>query len=208
VVEGRDDASAWCNDLSSALERQRVKATIFVTGRTADLYPDCITSLASIDGIDIGSQTYSYVNLASVDDYLKAKEEVKNGKLAVDRAGNIESRLFRAPFGSTDQNIYSLLSSSNIAADFSYRTQYNKFEGGQFVKYDLVTCTCASWPPEKVWKLLEAGDPVVIESSSRTPVSEIEGFISALKSDGRIKLVNASDLTGLDLTVRAEATSA
>lgn len=201
VVNG-SGVSAWCNDLSSILERQQVRATVFVTGMIADQHPDCITALASVDGIDIGSQTYSYVNLTSVDDYLEAQDEVKNGKLAVDRAGNIDSRLFRAPFGSTDQNIYSLLSNSHIVADFSYESQYNKFENGQFVKYDLVTCNCTGSSPDKVRELLESGHPVMITSSNETPVSEIQSLVSELKSDDEIEMVNASDLTGLELTVK------
>lgn len=201
IVDNRN-ISEWCRGLSSVLESQQIKATVFVTGRVAERYPDCVASLVSIDGVDMGSQTYSYVDLADEEDYLRAQAEVKQGKLAVDRAGNVDSRLFRAPFGSTDQNIYSLLSNSNITADFSYKSQYNKYEDGQFVKYDLVTCECNNLSLNEVKKLLELGRPVAIEFDNRMSISEFDNFVAALKSDGKIQLVNASDLTGLQLTVK------
>ena len=94
---------------------------------------------SSNENIDIGSQTYTYANLTSIPDYTKQLSEVKSGKSAIDYVGKVDSKLFRAPYGSTDGNIYSLLSRSGILADFSYSNQYNKYENGQFIKYDAIT---------------------------------------------------------------------
>jgi peptidoglycan/xylan/chitin deacetylase (PgdA/CDA1 family) len=210
VVDGRNDVSQWCKDLSSILAKYNVKATVFVTGKVAEQNPGCVAALAAYSGIDIGSQTYSYVALPSLNDYTKALEEVRHGKAAVDAAGNIDSRLFRAPYGATDQNIYSLLSSSNISADFSYSSQYNKFEGGQFVKYELVSCdgsNCGE-SPEKIHQLLGMHSPVMIDIDNTTEISKIESVVAALKNNGNTSLVNASELTGLDLTVRNAARNA
>jgi hypothetical protein len=201
-VDGqKDDIPQWWKDLSSKLARHNVKATVFVTGKVAEQNPSCVTALAAYSGIDIGSQTYSYVALPSLKDYAQALDEVKHGKDAVDRAGNINSRLFKAPYGATDQNIYSLLTNSGIAADFSYSSQYNKFEGGQFVKYDLASCGGCDESPDKVRQLLNTRSPVMIDIDSRTQINEIESLVVALKNSS-INLVNASELTGLDLTVR------
>ena len=191
----------WCNDLASVLSEHKVKATVFVTGQVAEEHPECVTRFAS-QGIDVGSQTYRYVDLTSVSDYSYALEEVRQGKMAVDQAGKIDSRLFRAPYGATDQNIYSLLSSSNITADFSYDNQYNKFENGQFIRYDLVTCDCGNLSPDAVTRLLDADHPIMVEFGNSVPVSNIEGFIVALKSDDRVKFVSASELAGRNLTVK------
>lgn len=195
------DMSEWCNSVASVLEKHQVKATIFVTGKQAEQYSSCVASLSQ-KNIDIGSQTYNYVNLTSVDDYLKALEEVKKGKLAVDKAGEIDSHLFKAPYGSTDQNIYSLLSKSNITADFSYKTQYNKYENGQFVRHDLVTCICDNLSANTVIRLLDSGRPVMVEIDRAVPIIEIEAFIAELKSEENVQFVNASELTGQALTLR------
>ena len=195
------DMSEWCDSLASILEKHQIKATIFVTGKQAEQYSSCIASLSQ-NNIDVGSQTYNYVNLTSVDDYLKALEEVKKGKLAIDNAGDLDSRLFRAPYGSTDQNIYSLLLKSNIIADFSYEKQYNKYENGQFVRHDLVTCICDNLSANTVIHLLDSGRPVMVEIDNAVPVTEIEAFIAELKYEENIQFVNASELTGQALTLR------
>ena len=200
VVDGQN-VPQWCKDLSSILARHNVQATVFVTGKVAEQNPSCVTALAAYSGIDIGSQTYSYVALPSVEDYAKALDEVKRGKIAVDTAGNINSKIFKAPYGATDQNIYSLLSSSGISADFSYSSQYNKFEGGQFVKYNLVSCDNCNGSPDRVRQLMDMHSPVMIDIDNTAKTSEIESLVVALK-DHNVNLVNASGLTGLDLTVR------
>lgn len=199
VVNGLN-APQWCNDLSSVLVKHDIKAAVFVTGEVAEKHPECVTSFVS-QGIDVGSQTYTYVNLTTVDDYLYALEEVRMGKAAVDKAGKIDSRLFKAPYGETDQNIYSLLSSSNITADFSYDNQYNKFESGQFIRYDLVTCDCDDLSPDAVTRLLDADQPVLVEFGNSVPVKNINGFITALKSDDRVRFVSASELVGQSMTI-------
>lgn len=201
-VSGGQNIPQWCTDLSSILAKHNVKATVFVTGKVADEHPECVAAFAAVSSVDIGSQTYSYVSLPSLDDYLDAQDEVRQGKLAVDRAGQIDSRLFRAPYGATDQNIYSLLSGAGIEADFSYVSQYNKYEGGRFVRYDLVSCDCYS--PEKVQSVFDLRSPIMIEMDNNSPASEIEGIIVALK-DADMRLTNASELTGLDLTARGTA---
>lgn len=198
-----DDKNApeWCNDLASMLEKHQVKATVFVTGEVANKYPECVASFSQ-KNVDVGSQTYTYINLTSMDDYLKALEEIKNGKLAVDNAGKIDSHLFKAPYDSTDQNIYSLLSRANITADFSYKTQYNKYENGQFVRFDLVTCDCTNLSVETVTHLRQSGRPVMVEIDNAVPVTSIEGFIVTLMSDSKVQFVNASELTGQALTIQ------
>lgn len=197
VVDG-GNAPEWCTNLAAVLEDQDVKATVFVTGQVAEQHPECVTAFAS-QGTDVGSQTYRYVNLGTISDYTYALEEVRKGKEAVDKAGNIESHAFKAPLGETSQDIYSLLSSSDITADFSYTTQYNKYEGDKFVKYDLVSCDCRG-EPEKVEQLLEQNMPIIINIDNNTRVSEIENLIVSLK-EKETSLVSASELTKLDLTV-------
>jgi hypothetical protein len=197
VVSGWN-APEWCTDLASVLEEQKVKATVFVTGEVAEQHPECVTAFVS-RGMDVGSQTYRYVNLTFISDYAYALEEVQKGKAAVDGAGQIDSRIFKAPYGATDDNIYSLLSSSNIIADFSYDSQYNRFENGQFVRYDLVTCDCKDLSPDAATRLLGAGHPVMVEFGNSVPVSNIEGFILALKTYENVKFVTASELLGQNL---------
>lgn len=188
----------WCTDLSSVLEKHDIKATIFVTGKVAERYSECITAFSN--NIDVGSQTYSYVELTSIKDYTAQLNEVKNGKLAVDDAGGIDSKLFKAPYGATDENIYSLLNRSGILADFSYKNQYNKYYDGEFIKFDLTTYDGSTHSVD-FFRALPVDKPILINFDNSIPIEKIDGFISMLKSR-QILFVDASELTGINLTVK------
>lgn len=185
----------WCYDLSDTLHNQKVQATVFVTGEIAEKYPTCVSRLAQ--GNDIGSFTFDYLNLSG-QDYSVQLEEVKSGKIAVDNAGHIDSRLFKAPYGVTDGNIYSVLNRSGIVADFSYENQYNKFSSDKFLKFDSVSYDGIQHPSD-FFKSLSGDVPVMINFDNTTPISNIDDFILHLKSR-HILLLNASQLIGSNLT--------
>lgn len=189
----------WCFDLSNTLEKNKVKAVVFVTGRVAEQYPECIKSFAN--DIDIGSQTYNFVELDKISDYTIQLREVEKGKNAVDKAGNLDSKLFRAPNGQIDDNIYSILHRTGILADFSYDDQYNKFSNEYYVKFDLTAYDGAFHNVDFYKNLKFSQSPLMINYDNTTPISEIDNFIFNLRSD-RIHFVSASDLTQLPLTTR------
>ncbi|HSD05065.1 MAG TPA: polysaccharide deacetylase family protein [Nitrosopumilaceae archaeon] len=193
-----NNALNWCRDLSQVLEKYDIKATVFVTGRIADLHPNCVRGFS--DNIDIGSQTYHYVSLTTINDYEAQLDEIKQGKEAVDRAGKLSSKVFRAPYGTTDENIYSLLRSSGILADFSYEYQYNKYYQGDFIKFDLNEYDGNEHDTD-FFRSLPVTNPILITFDDSTPVEKIDDFISKLKSR-HIVFVNASELTGIELTIR------
>lgn len=189
----------WCIDLSKTLEKNNVKAAVFVTGKIAEKYSQCIQAFS--DDIDIGSQTYNYVNLDSILDYAIQLEEVKRGKYIVDKVGKLDSKLFKAPYGNTDENIYSILLRSGILADFSYSNQYNKFSEDQFLKYNLTSYDGAYHNVGFFKNLKFNEDPIMINYNNETPVEEIDYLISKLKSNN-MHFVSASELTETELTKR------
>ncbi|TRZ80003.1 MAG: polysaccharide deacetylase [Nitrosopumilales archaeon] len=195
-IKDSQNLPQWCYDLSATLQKRNVVATIFVTGKIAEKYPECVKILSSRN--DIGSQTYNYVGLINLD-YDTQLDEVKSGKQAVDKAGNIQSKIFKAPFGSTDQNIYSILNRSEILADFSYDRQYNKYYQGQFLRFDDSVYD-GNKHTVNYFRNLESQDPVVIDFDNATPIKKIEEFVSGIKSK-HLVFITASKMTGLDLTV-------
>lgn len=196
-ITNEQNLPTWCHDLSSILTKYDVKATVFVIGKVAERHPDCVTVFP--DNVDIGSESYDYVSLPSISDYSTQLQEVKNGKVAVDKAGNLDSKLFRAPYGATDVNIYSLLNRSNILADFSYSEQYNKYYDGKFLKFDLVTYNGSKYYTS-FFRHVPADKPVLVNFDNSTPVPQIEEFISEFKSKN-FRFVSATELTSLDLTI-------
>jgi len=197
-VTDPQNAAAWCSNLSAFLTEKNIKATVFISGLIADLYPESVRVFPAF--VDIGSQTYSYVNLTSIPDYLTQLEEVRKGKEAVDGAGNLDSRLFRAPYGSTDENIYSLLNRSGIVADFSYNEQYNKYYNGQFIKFNLKTYNGTEHSAEFFLSIKQTDEPVAIMFDDSTSINEIKSLVTDLL--GKVRFANASEVTGLDLTIR------
>ena len=195
IIDDRNTPQ-WCHSLSSILKNNNIKATIFVTGKVAERYPDCVTVFSSMD---VGSQTYSYTNLSSINEYSTELDEITNGKIAVDNAGNIDSKVFRAPYGFTDENIYSLLNRSGILADFSYNNQYNKYYNGEFIKFDLTAYNGTSHSTD-FFRALPVDKPIMINFDNTVPVEKIQDFITNLKSR-QILFVDASELTGINLNI-------
>ena len=189
----------WCKNLSSILKAYDISATIFIVGKVAEQNPECVSCFSS--KIDIGSQTFSNLNLTSIPDYNIQLEEIRKGKLAVDAAGNLYSRVFRAPNKATDQNIYSLLSRNDILADFSYDYQYNVYLDTQFVKFDATVYDGTTCSANSVLTLKKNSQPIIIDFDSEYPTELIADFIASLKT-GQLDFVNASEITGLNLTVR------
>jgi len=199
----------WCQEVSNILHRHNMKAIVFATGAIANEYPECIRDFSHYGTIDLGSQTLNYVNLTSISDYTVALDEIQKGKQAIDVAGNVDSKLFRAPYGSTDDDIYSLLHRSDISADFSYWDHYNKYENNQFVRYELKRIEHPKFSPEILDGIANSDKTVLLNFNNTILADEIEDFISSLKSSisnrNDIQIVNASDLLQLDLTSTREA---
>ena len=201
-IDDSKNLPQWCYDLSDTLYKQKVQATIFITGEIAQQYPTCVRKLAQEN--DIGSSTFDYENLTG-EDYSAQLEEVKSGKDAVDSAGQIDSQLFKAPYGITDGNIYSVLNRSGIVADFSYDKQYNKYYQGQYLRFDDSVYDGNKHTVD-YFRNLESQDPIVIDFDNATPVKKIEEFVSEIKSK-HLVFITASKMTGLDLTVHQEGQS-
>lgn len=189
----------WCKEVSNFFRTKNIDGTIFISGKIAEAYPECVNSFPT--DFDIGSQTYSYVSLTQIQDYAIQLEEVKNGRDAINAIGHLNSKLFKSPYGHTNDNIYSLLSRNEILADFSYPNQYNKFYNGQFLKFDLLNLDSRKLSSESLKDIESSDIPVQIELDSSIPIGEIQGIIQKLES-ANVDFVNASELTNMELTRR------
>ncbi|MCJ7634052.1 polysaccharide deacetylase family protein [Candidatus Bathyarchaeota archaeon] len=202
VIDGAT-AQDWFDNLSTILRVNGVPATLFITGDFVNSHPGCLDGLA--ESIDVGSQTYSYVNLTNVSDYLVQLQEVKRGKEAVDAAGNFESRLFMAPFRATDDNLYSILNRSGILADFSSTDHYTKVYNGRFLRFDVKSYNGSLLSANQILQG-KAGDPIIIYFESFTSIARISELLASLKS-AKWRFINASEITGLPLTERRVLTN-
>ena len=186
----------WCSDLAEFLKSKNIRGIIFISGDVAKKNPSCITSFYNFD---IGSQTYSYVSLPQISNYGVQLEEVKKGRDTINQVGNINSKLFKAPFGDIDENIYSLLSSNDILADFSYQNQYNKFYDNKFLKFDLLTINSKDISTVTLQSIESSTTPVQIEFNSSMTLEEIKKITLQIQSSN-IDFATASDITQMELT--------
>jgi peptidoglycan/xylan/chitin deacetylase (PgdA/CDA1 family) len=189
----------WCKNLSTILNNYHIGATVFITGKIAEENP--ATVLVFSNKVDIGSRTYNNVNLNKISDYSFKFQEITQGKIAIDKAGNLNSKVFLAPDQATDQDIYSLLNRANITADFSYNDQYNLYQNNQFIKLDAKTYDAQTHPPEFFLEQSSTDQPIIIAFNDTYTTDNIVAFLDMLIT-GHFEFVNASELTGAILTVR------
>jgi peptidoglycan/xylan/chitin deacetylase (PgdA/CDA1 family) len=194
-----ENVESWCEELSRILDSHNIEASVFFTGQAAEKSPQSVSGFSS--QIDIGSQTYSNADLTRIADYSLKLQEVQKGKQAVDKAGNLYTQIFRAPFGATDPDTYSLLTRSDIRADFSYDRQYNVFRQGQFIWFEALVFEGGNLPSDINQEIDGAARPVIVFFDNTQPVSLVEAFLSGLKLN-RLEFINASELTGMSLTGR------
>jgi peptidoglycan/xylan/chitin deacetylase (PgdA/CDA1 family) len=192
IVPGLN-VSDWCQELGSVLNAHQIGASVFFTGSVAEQYPQCLACFGK--RVDIGSQTYSNSDLTKITDYSLKLEEVMGGKKAVDAVGELDSRIFRAPFGSTDQDIYSLLSRSGILADFSYMQHYNVYYQNKFLEFAAAGFVGHDKTPDISVLLAASGKPNLVFFDNTRPVSDVEEFLSQLDLS-QFAFVNVSELIG------------
>ena len=198
-VAGEANATAWCTDVASYLKGSGIKATVFFTGRVASAHPDAVSVFG--EGVDVGSMTYSGVPLTSFSDYTIQLEEVQKGKQAVDSSGGFTSKLFKAPMGLVNEDIYSLLYRSGIVVDFSYNDHYNKVYEGQFIRMELKVFSGLGSKPEDILSINELDEPIIVNFNNSVPSSFVFSYIEALRIGG-CRFLSASEISGLDLTLR------
>jgi peptidoglycan/xylan/chitin deacetylase (PgdA/CDA1 family) len=198
-ISSTDNVMEWSQNMAQLLFDYNAGASLFMVGKVAQEYPDAVWCFNN--AVDVGSRTYSNVDLTGISDYSVKLEEVKEGKSIVDDVGNLYSRIFRAPFGAVDQDIYSLLSRSGILVDFSYKDYYNVYRDGRFVKHDAKTYLAADISPDTFSTLAYSNIPIIIFFENTQAVSDIARLLSVLQQVN-VEFVNASELTGLELTTR------
>jgi len=201
-IINEDNMPTWCDDLKSIIDKDSLHAVVFFSGKMAEKYPECVRSFG--EKIDIGSSTYGYQTLPSLQDYSLELKEVEEGKKAVDTAGGLNSMSFKAPHDISDDNIYSLLSRNGILADFSYTDRYHKFYEDKFIwfKASVYNASSATVSADSIRKLsIDRNIPVQIDFDNTVPISKIDEILQILR-DRNVAFVNASELTGIQLTVR------
>jgi peptidoglycan/xylan/chitin deacetylase (PgdA/CDA1 family) len=192
----------WCRDIADFVNNNHLKAVVFFSGEVAEQYPECVRDFSA--DVDIGSSTYSYEKLSAERDYLNQLEDIRKGKAVIDSIAGINSKVFKAPHGYTDDNIYSLLSRNGITADFSREGSFNRFDNEKFIFNELKTFKLSNSSADEIETELshKGSDQIQITADNSMSAEEITSLVARILDNHDSSFTNASDLTALNLTSR------
>ena len=91
------------NKILDTLEKYHAKATFFVVGDRADTYSDEIKRAADM-GCEIGSHTYSHVNLTTLS-VQEMEKEIKKSRGAISKIAHKKVTILRPPEGGTNETV-------------------------------------------------------------------------------------------------------
>lgn len=89
--------------LLDILKQRNIKATFYVVGKNAQLYPNIIRRMLA-EGHEIGNHTWDHPSLSSISE-LKAREQMTKTARAVSNVSGYHMRTMRPPYGATNQYI-------------------------------------------------------------------------------------------------------
>jgi hypothetical protein len=175
-----DNVEDWCQNLSSILSSQDIPATIFIESKVAEQNPKTATCFGT--EIEFGSLTYDKINLTSIDDYSLKLWQVEQGKIAIDKAANVTSQIFKEPNGNTDDDIYSILNRTGIIADFSYTDHFNIYRNDRFEKIVAEVINANNSSIEYLLNREKTDSPIILQFENTQTTEQINSFLSILKT--------------------------
>lgn len=104
--------------LLALLDRERIPATFFVTGHTADTYPEIVRDIAEA-GHEIGHHGYLHENPIALETRDREREVLLKGLDALDRAAGVRPVGYRSPSWDTSPYTVDLLREHGFRYDSS-----------------------------------------------------------------------------------------
>lgn len=98
-------------EILDILKEYDIKATFFVLGKHAELYPDIIKRQVH-EGHEIGNHSYSHVNMKKASPKI-IKEEYSKTQNAIYSISNIRPKVFRPPYGNYNDEVIKVVSSDD-----------------------------------------------------------------------------------------------
>lgn len=94
------------------LKEHQIKATFFCIGKQVEKYPEIFQRIIS-EGHTVGNHTFSHSNTTGFLSASKMIGEIEKCDEAMNKAGNINTNLYRPPFGVTNPNIAKAIKRTN-----------------------------------------------------------------------------------------------
>lgn len=187
------------NRILDILTKHNVKATFFLTGQGTDAHPSVVRKMAT-QGHDIGNHSYNHPDFTQITS-AQMQSQLSRTETAVKNAtGRSTKPYFRAPFGSTNNQVLSTVGNAGYTYTFHWSIDTLDWQGHS-----------ATYISNRVVNNIHPGAIVLMHTgvgASGTPQS-LETMIPALKNRG-YRFVTLSQLmnrpgqgTGTTYTVRS-----
>lgn len=108
-----DGPGPYTNALLKTLGKANVKATFFLVGKRVDQHPEIARQILA-KGHAIGNHTYSHARLLSLLDS-EVLTELKAGQESIEKATGVRPKMYRPPYGHTDQRVLSVADGQELA---------------------------------------------------------------------------------------------
>ncbi|MEV4110817.1 polysaccharide deacetylase family protein [Nonomuraea sp. NPDC049695] len=99
--------------LLKALRQAGAKATFFLVGKQVEKRPQ-VARQELAEGHAIGNHTYSHASLPSLSDE-QILDEIKTTQSAIQQATGVRPKMFRPPYGETDERVLGLADELDLA---------------------------------------------------------------------------------------------
>jgi peptidoglycan/xylan/chitin deacetylase (PgdA/CDA1 family) len=96
MISRGEFGAVGCERILRLLDREGIAATFFVTGHTADTYPDLVRAIAAA-GHEIGHHGYLHENPLALETPEREREVLLKGLDALDRAAGVRPVGYRSP---------------------------------------------------------------------------------------------------------------
>lgn len=101
----------YTTQILDLLKEYDIKATFFVLGKHAELYPEIIKRQI-LEGHEIGNHSYSHVNMKKVSNKV-IKEEYQKTQEIIYSISNTKPKIFRPPYGNYNNEIIKIVTNDD-----------------------------------------------------------------------------------------------
>lgn len=103
----------YTNQILDLLKEYNIKATFFILGKNAELYPEIIRREES-EGHEVGNHSYSHIDMRKASNKT-IKEEYEKTQEIIYSISNTKPKVFRPPYGTYNNEIIKIVSSDDSA---------------------------------------------------------------------------------------------
>jgi len=169
----------YTKDLLKILERYRLKATFFVTGKWIENYPELTEEILK-QGHEIGNHTYAHANLKDLSEEEIKEEIVKVDNLLKEKF-DYKAKLFRPPFGEYNEQVV------NTARELGYQTVLWSIETGDWLNPGVDKII------DKVVKRAHKGGIILMHNCYPQGIKALPAIIHAIKLK-ELSIIQVSEL--------------